>query len=67
MGEGGLFFHPLPESLVVNNVVAANQTGQVKCLGGGIERYGSAAGILADALGGDVSVIVKYDVGPDFI
>ena len=67
MGEGGFLPHPLPDGFIVDNVVGAHQAGQIEGLGGGIEGHSAVPGVLADALGGNVPVAVKDEVGPDLV
>ena len=67
VAQAGLFFHAVTPPAVVNDMVAAHQTGQIEGLGGGIESGGALAGILAHRLGGDVLVSAQDDVRPDLI
>ena len=67
VGQGGFLLHAVPQNGVVNNVVAAHKTRQVERFGGGVYGNGAAAGVLADALRGDMPVPAEDDVRPDLV
>ena len=67
MAQGGLLLHPLPNPLVVHNVVCPDQAGQVEGLRGGVEGHGAIPGILRDRLERDVLVPAQDDVRPDLV
>ena len=51
----------------VNDVIAADETGKVEGLGGGVEGGSAHPGVLTDGLGGDVLVAGEDDVRPDLV
>ena len=67
MAQAALVHHPVPEILVVNNMVGAHQPCQGEGLAGGIEGDGALSGVGRDALGGDVPVAGHDNVGPDLV
>ena len=67
VGQGGLLLYPVADPVIVNNMVASDQACQIKSLAGRIESHGSLAGILADALCGDMLMAQSDDIRPDFI
>jgi len=67
VGQAGLLAHAVMPPLVVNDVIAAHEAGQVEGLGGGIERCGALTRILGNGLRGSVLVAGEDQVGPDLI
>ena len=67
VAEGGLLADPVPEGAVVDDVIAAHEARQVEGLGGGVEGHRPVAGVVADALAGDVGVAGQDQVGPDLV
>ena len=60
-------YNPVADPVIVNNMVASDQACQIKSLAGRIESHGPLAGILADALCGDMLMAQSDDIRPDFI
>ena len=54
--------NPVPKGGVVDNVIAADQAGQVKGLAGRIKGDGAVSGIRTDSLGGNVIVSIQGQV-----
>ena len=67
VAQAGLLLHAVTPPAVVNDMVAAHQTGQVEGLGGSIDSDSAHPCILADGLGGNVLVAFQNDVRPDLI
>ena len=67
VAEGGFFLDAVTPPRVVNDVVAADETGEVEGLGGGVEGGSPHPGVLTDGLGGDVPVAGEDDVRPDLV
>ena len=67
MGKGAFFVYAVAQPIIINNVIAAHKTCQVKGLAGGIQRNGAHAGIGTDRLGGNVLITAKGQIGPNFV
>ena len=67
MGLAALGNHAVTDGGVIDDMVAAHQTGQVEGLGGSIDSDSAHPCILADGLGGNVLVAFQNDIRPDLI
>ena len=67
MGEGGFLLDSFTQPVIVDDVIAADQSGQVECLARRIERSGMIVRIFIDALCGNMAVAVKKQIAPDLI
>ena len=67
VGLAALGDHAVTDGGVIDDMVAAHQTGQVEGLGGRIDSDSAHPCILADRLGGNVLVAFQNDVRPDFV
>ena len=62
VAEGGFLLDAVTPPRVINDVIAADETGKVEGLGGGVEGGSAHPGVLTDGLGGDVLVAGEDDV-----
>ena len=67
VGQGGLLGDAVADPFVIDDMVAADESGEVEGLGRCIEGNGALACILADGLGWDVLVALKDEVAPDLV
>ena len=56
VAEGGFLLDAVTPPRVINDMIAADETGEVEGLGGGVEGGSTHPGVLTDGLGGDVLV-----------
>ena len=67
VAEGGFLLDAVTPPRVINDMIAADETGEVEGLGGGVEGGSAHPGVLTDGLGGDVLVAGEDDVRPDLV
>ena len=67
MGKGDFFGNTIADMFVVNDAVAANQTGQIEGLAGSVHGNGTIFSVFAYGLGGNMLIAGMDQVTPNFI
>ena len=67
MAQRGFFYNALPERPIINDVIAADQSSQIKCFGWRIECYCTVLCIFWNRLRRNMLMSIQNDIRPDFI